>query len=87
MRKELANDTSPSESQVSLQRALRTLSAIRQRYELGHHVHADARFYRVNVVVEGGDVAWISATIEALEKAIAAGATEALHAAQGRQCA
>jgi hypothetical protein len=77
------NDRNPSESEVSLQRALRTLSSIRQRYELARHVHPDAPFLRVDVVVEGSDVAWLSATIEALEKAIAAGVTEALRAAQG----
>jgi hypothetical protein len=31
----------------------------------------------VHVVVDHGDVAWITATIEAVEKAIAAGADEA----------
>jgi hypothetical protein len=79
------NERSPSESQVSLQRAMRTLSAIRQRYEVGRNSHPEARFYSVHVVVDHGDVAWITATIEALEKTIAAVATEpAAFVAQAR---
>ena len=70
-------ETRPSESQVSLQRALRTLRAVRQRYETCRNAHADARFYSVHVVVDNGDVAWIAAAIEAVEKAIAAGAAKA----------
>jgi len=77
------NDRNLIESQVSLRRALRTLSAIRQRYELGRNAHPDARFYSVQLVVDHGDVAWITATIEALEKTIAAVATE--HAAPAAQ--
>ena len=67
----------PTESQVSLQRALRTLRAVRQRYETGRNAHADAHFYSVHVVVDHGDVAWIAAAIEAVEKAITVGAAEA----------
>jgi hypothetical protein len=78
------NDRKPIESQVSLQRALRTLSAIRQRYELGRNAHPDARFYSVHVVVDHGDVAWITATIEALEKTIAVVIEPAAPAAQAR---
>lgn len=59
----------PTESQVSLQRALRTLRAVRQRYETGRTAHAEGRSYSVHVVVDHGDVAWISAAIEAVEKA------------------
>jgi hypothetical protein len=70
------NETKPSESQVSLQRALRTLRAIRQRYETGRNAHADARFYRSNIAIDHGDIAWVTAAIEAVEKAIAAGAAE-----------
>ena len=77
------NDRNLIESQVSLRRALRTLSAIRQRYELGRNAHPDARFYSVQLVVDHGDVAWTTATIEALEKTIAAVATE--HAAPAAQ--
>jgi hypothetical protein len=71
------NETKPSESQVSLQRALRTLRAVRQRYDTGRNAHPDARSYSVHVVVDHGDVAWITAAIEAVEKAIAASAAEA----------
>ena len=70
------NETKPSESQVSLQRALRTLRGVRQRYETGSNAHPDARSYSVHVVVDYGDVAWITAAIEAVEKAIAASAAE-----------
>ena len=66
----------PSDSQMSLQRALRTLTGIRQRYEVGRHVDADAHFYRVHVVVDPSDMAWITATIEALERVIADAATD-----------
>ena len=70
------NDRNPSESRVSLQRALRTLRAVRQRYETGRNAHLEARSYSVNVVVDHGDVAWIAAAIEAVENVIAAGAAE-----------
>jgi hypothetical protein len=60
----------------SLQRALRTLRAVRQRYEKGRNAHPDARSYSLHVVVDHSDVAWITAAIEAVEKAIAAGAPE-----------
>jgi hypothetical protein len=66
------NGTLTSDMHVSLQRALRTLSGIRERYTLGHYAHPDLPFFRVQVVVDGGDVAWITATIETLEKVIAA---------------
>lgn len=72
------NGTQTSDSQISLQRALRTLSGIRERYELGRYAHPDLPFFRVQVVVDGGDVAWITATIETLEKVIAAVACETL---------
>jgi hypothetical protein len=71
------NETKPSESQVSLQRALRTLRAVRQRYETGCSAHPDARSYSMHVAVDHADVAWITAAIEAVEKAIAAGAAKA----------
>jgi hypothetical protein len=64
-------DGSPSQCHVNLRHALRTLNAVRERYEVGRHDHPDARFYRVHVVVERSDLAWLAATIDALEKAIA----------------
>ena len=59
-----------NKSHMSLERALHTLSSIRQRYEVGRYAHPEARFYRVQVVVDGGDVAWLSAAIEILENAV-----------------
>jgi hypothetical protein len=70
------NQRSLLESQLSLQRASLVLRAIRQRYEAGHNAHPDARCYSVQVVMDYGDMAWISAAIEALEKTIAAVATD-----------
>jgi hypothetical protein len=61
---------------VSLERALRTLRGVRQRYETGRNAHPDARSYSVHVVVDYGDVAWITTAIEAVEKAIAVDAAE-----------
>ena len=78
--------TITSERQVSLQRALRTLSGIRERYQLGRYAHPDLPFFRVQVAVDGGDVAWITATIQTLEKVIAAVASEEVAAeAQARR--
>ena len=71
------NERDLFEGQASLQRALRTLRAVRQRYETGRNAHPDARSYRVHVVVDHGDVAWITTAIEAVEKAIVAGTAEA----------
>ena len=69
------NDGSPSESQVSLQQALRTLRAIRQRYETGRSTSSDyARSYSVQIALGYADMLWITAAIEALEKAVAANA-------------
>ena len=62
---------------MSLQRALSTLRAVRQRYETGRNAYPDARSYSVHVAVDHGDVAWITAAIEAVERAIAATAAEA----------
>jgi hypothetical protein len=79
------SETKPSESQLGLQRALRTLRAVRQRYETGRNAHPDARSYSVNVAVDHGDLAWITAAIEAVEKALATGRAEpALPAAEAR---
>ena len=67
----------PPESRVTLQLALRTLRGIRQRYEMGRTGHPDAHLYRVHVALDDSDMVWIAATIEALEKPAAVGATEA----------
>ena len=71
----------PSESQASLRRALRTLRAIRQRYAIGREAHPVARFYTIQVGLGCGDMLWLSAVIETVERAIAGAATEATGAA------
>ena len=69
-------DDSP-ESQVTLQQALRALRGIRRRYELERTAHPDMHSYNVHVALGDSDMIWIAATIEVLEKPIAAGVTEA----------
>ena len=79
------NDGNPSASQVSLRRALRTLRAIRQRYATGREAHPVTRCYTVQVGLGSADMLWLTATIEALEKSVAGGASEAADAgAQAR---
>ena len=66
------NGSRPPESQVRLQQAVRTLRAIRQRYEMGRNVDSDyVRAYSLQVALGYADMFWITAAIEALEKAIA----------------
>jgi hypothetical protein len=57
-------------SQVSLQQALRTLRAIRLRYEIDHR-NSGARLRSVLVALNCADMQWVTAAIETLEKAIA----------------
>ncbi len=65
------------ESQVSLQRAVRTLRAIRERYETGRNVDFGyVRAYSVQVALGYADMFWVTAAIEALEKAIANSAVD-----------
>jgi hypothetical protein len=53
-----------------LEQALRTLRAIRQRYETGSDVGSGhIRSYTVQVALGYADMLWIAAAIEALEKA------------------
>ena len=60
-----------------LQQAVRTLRAIRQRYETGCHASSQyARSYSVQVALGHADMSWISAAIEALEKEWLKGRTE-----------
>jgi len=73
-----------SESRATLQLALRTLCGIRQRYEMERTAHPDARLYSVHVALDDSDMLWIAATIEALEKPLAAGAAEAARRAAQR---
>jgi hypothetical protein len=78
----MRNDRNPSESRVGVQRAVLALRAIRQRYESGRNAHPDVRGYSVHVVVDCGDMVWITAAIDALEKTVVAGATETATPAQ-----
>ncbi len=72
------SDSRLPESQVSLHRAVRTLRAIRERYETGRKVDsAYVRAYSVQVALGYADMLWISAAIEALEESIADSSTEA----------
>ena len=50
------------------EQALRTLRAIRQRYAAGRNL-GYGRSYTVQVALGYGDMLWITAAIEALEKA------------------
>jgi hypothetical protein len=63
-------------SRASLQQALRTLRAIRLRYEIDRR-KSDARIRSVLVALSCADMQWVTAAIETLETTIAAGATEA----------
>jgi hypothetical protein len=60
-----------SDSQGSLQQALRTLRAVRERYEIAHSMHPDQRCLSVQVALGYADICWVTAAIEALEKAVA----------------
>jgi len=66
----------PPESEASLQQALRTLRGIRRRYEIERTAHPDA-LCNLHVALGDSDMNWLDAAIEALQKPIAAGATEA----------
>jgi hypothetical protein len=56
-----------------IQQALRTLRAIRQRYETGRDAGSGyVRFDSVQVALGYADMLWITAVIDALEKAVAA---------------
>ena len=66
----------PPESQATLQQALRTLRGIRRRFEIERTAHPDA-LCNLHVALADSDMNWIDATIKALEKPIAADATEA----------
>jgi hypothetical protein len=69
------HDKNPYESRESLRRAVRTLRAIRLRYEMGHNAYPDVRCYSVQIAVDSGDISWITAAIDTLETSLA-GATE-----------
>ena len=71
--------TTASERQASLQRALHTLRAIWQRYEIERAGNSDLRARVVHVALghadlRHADLRWITAAIGALEEAVAAAA-------------
>jgi len=58
--------TTASERQASLQRALHTLRAIWQRYEIERAGNSDLRARVVHVALGHSDMCWITAAIGAL---------------------
>jgi hypothetical protein len=66
--------TTASERQASLQRALHTLRAIWQRYEIERAGNSDLRARVVHVALGHSDMCWITAAIGALEEALTAAA-------------
>jgi hypothetical protein len=78
------NRTPSSRTQVSLPQALRTLRAIRLRYEIDRR-NSDARLPSVLVALSCADMLSISAAIEALQEAIAPGVTETVPAPAAAQ--
>ena len=60
----------PSEGRRALRQALLTLHAIRLRYEIDRR-NSDTSFRCVLVALSHADMLWITATIQALEKAVA----------------
>jgi hypothetical protein len=71
------NERTSSESQAGLQRAVRTLRAIRQRYQIDCMRNSHAGSRSVQVALGDADMCWIGAAIEALEEALAAAAARA----------
>ena len=66
-----------------LQQALRTLRAIRQRYEAGRNTGSGyVRACTVQVALGYADMLWITAAIDALEKAAAPSPSEGLEMVQ-----
>jgi hypothetical protein len=70
-----------------LEQALRTLRAIRQRYETESDASSGRkRAYSVQVALNYSDMLWITATIEALEKSATDSAPD-IYAEIGRNVA
>jgi hypothetical protein len=69
------------ESHERLQQALRTLRAIGQRYEIDRARNPDGRSFTLKIALGCGDMRWISAVIELLEKSTAT-ATDSAGAAE-----
>ena len=74
---QVRNERDSAESQMRLRQALRTLRGIQQRYKFDHAGGPDSYPLCVHVALGHTDMSWITAAIEAVEKAIAARATEA----------
>ena len=65
-----------SDSQMNLHRAVRTLGALRERYETERNAGSGyMRSYTVQLALGYTDMLWVTAAIEALEKVIADSAT------------
>ena len=72
-------------SKSSLEHALGTLLAIRERYATGRQAHPNARFRTVQAAFGSADMLWLTVAIDALEEAIADRGGEArVPAAQAR---
>ena len=71
---------------MRLQQAVRTLRAIRDRYESERNVDSGyVRACSVQIALGYADMFWVTAAIDALEKSIAGSASErAVAAAQAR---
>ncbi len=68
------DDSPRPEALLALQRAVRTLRAIRERYEVGRNVDGRyVRAYSVQVALGHADMLWVSAAIVALERGLGAG--------------
>ena len=65
------NDNDGAESVASLLRASLVLRGIRQRYETSRSAYPEAHGYSVHVAIDSGDMGWITAAIESLERALA----------------
>ena len=70
------SDQAAAESHFSLQQALGILCGIRLRYEIDRS-NTEVPFRSMMVALSCTDMLWVTAAIEALEKAIAASAIEA----------
>lgn len=65
----------------SARQAIRTLRAIRQRYEDGRAAHPQVPSFSVQVALGPADMSWLTAAIELLEEVVADDATNAPGAA------
>ena len=73
------DDRNPAENLVSLQRASKVLHGIRDRYQREFGAQPGARAYSMRVAVDAGDIEWITAAIECVERVLAANRGGATH--------